>query len=52
MRPEKILTSSFREVKVAHQCVAINQIRITYKFVLSSAVPSAVAPWSVGWMPA
>lgn len=52
MRPEKTLTSSFREVKVARRSVAINQIIITYKFVPSSAVLSAVAQWSVDWMPA
>lgn len=52
MRPAKTLTSSFREVKVARRCVAINQIRITYKFVPSSAVPSVVAQWSADWMPA
>lgn len=52
MRPRKTLTSSFREVQVARLCIAINQIRITYKFVPSSAVPSVVAQWSVDWMPA
>lgn len=51
MWPKKSLTSSFREVEVARKCVTINQIRITYKFVLLSAVPSSVAQWSADWRP-
>lgn len=49
---EKALMLLFREVEVARKCVAINQIRITYKFVPSSDVPSVVAQWSADSRPA
>lgn len=51
MCPKRILAVSFREVKVARECVTINQIRITYKFVQLSAVPLSAAQWEAGWRP-